>query len=232
MIPNNSEEIAQLLYNKLVDDRWKLILRSFIKYSDFYKIIDTLKDKVDDGKRFVPPIRSFFNPFISCNYDSLKIVFLTDEPYNSIESADGLAFSCPNSMFVPDELSAVQKEISKTVYKNAVKKFNTELKGWAMQGILLLNSALTAEIGKKGRHYDLWRPFISYVVDMLSAKKEDMIFVLFGENAKKYQKLINKNKHTIFVLDMPNGDESWDSQDIFNKLNTLLSERNQDTVVW
>jgi len=232
MMPNNSQEIAQLLYDKLIDNQWKILLRSFVKSSDFYSIIDKLKENVDNNLRFVPAVKKIFNPFIYCEYDNLKVVFLADESYNSIELADGLAFSCPNALVVPEEQNKLQAEISKKVYKNGVKKFNSELQHWSMQGILLLNSALTAEIGRKGKHYSLWKPFISYIVDMLNAKKDNLIFVFFGENAQKYSVLIDKNKHTIFKLDIPIANKQWDSQDIFNKINNILVEKNENSIAW
>lgn len=60
---------------------------------------------------------------------------------------------------------------------------------WTKQGILLLNSALTCEEGKAGTHFDLWRPFISHVIQEL-AKLTKMTFILWGDNAITFAKTI------------------------------------------
>ena len=66
-----------------------------------------------------------------------------------------------------------------------IKRSETDFIDLAKQGILFLNSALTVESKKPGSHLKLWEPFTNYIIDYISKNSENIIFVLWGNYAKK-----------------------------------------------
>jgi len=125
--------------------------------------------------------------------------------------------------------------INKTVYNQEVNPddFPLDLKVWSNQGVLLLNSALTTVVGKAGKHVDLWKPFMCYLLDML--KDEDIIFVFLGSQAAKYEPLVDQTKvlkamHPAAAV--YNKEKEWDCNDVFNKVNEILKLKNKKEIVW
>ena len=90
-------EIKCKLIEKLTPSGWSVKLRSFINSSDFDKILDSLLQERDAGKRFTPPLKQVFRAFEECPVDKLRVVMIGQDPYPHFGVADGLAFSCSNT---------------------------------------------------------------------------------------------------------------------------------------
>ena len=229
----DSKKISTYLYDKLTDSDWKRLLNSFVNSNDFSSIIEELIDAVDSGDRFSPPLKDIFNPFKYCSYNDLKVVFLKKEPYIGLQHNDGLAFSCNDGDSKSFPLRVITNVINKTVYTNGDKKiadFTSELKIWAEQGVLLLNGAFTSDYEHDNIYLDLWRPFTTYLLDSLQSKK-GIIYVLFGDYPQEYEYLINKKDNYILnvgeVLDY-----SWEDNDMFNTINWILNNKNENEIIW
>ena len=107
------------------------------------------------------------------------------------------------------------------------------MKRWSNQGILLLNTALTTEIRKIGKHIEIWKPFINFLFDQLNSNKQDLIYVFMGKKAENFIKSINEDKNNIIITSHPasgayRGKKGWESNDLFNKINQKL----KDPIVW
>lgn len=227
----NIEEIKQKLINKLEPSGWTTKLRGFIKSSDFDKIIQTLYDQRQQGKRFTPPLKTVFTAFEKCTVKDLRVVLIGQDPYPYINVADGMAFSCSNTGKAQTSLRFIFDAIDNTVHDgvhNIVHDPN--LSRWAEQGVLLLNSALTCEIDKVGSHYGIWKDFISYLIDMLNFTDSGLIFILLGKQAQELESLIGPN-HYILKASHPasaahNGTNMWDCNDVFNETNRIIEKSN------
>ena len=92
------EDIKQKIIKKLEPSGWHRPLRSFIFSSDFENIIKQLIILSKDGKRFTPKLSQLFRAFEECPYDELKVIILAQDPYPRLGVADGIAFSCSNTM--------------------------------------------------------------------------------------------------------------------------------------
>lgn len=231
----NDKEIQSILYSKLQESNWDNVMRTYVKSSEFLEVINTLLKEVTSNNRFTPPMKDLFNPFTYCKYEDLKVVFIGDEPNNAIGVADGLAFSSPNSLSKELPLRVLHNKIAEEVYsgKRKVSDFNTDLRVWSEQGVLLLNSALTAVINKTHRHTDLWKPLISHMIDMLNSEKTKLIYVLFGENAEYFSDLIDMDENYVYQLDLPGSNGyKWDSENIFNEINELLEQNHKYKIAW
>jgi len=229
-------EISKIFNEELGKKGWDPILRRYVNSTEFRNVIKALIGEMEDGNRFTPKIKNIMNPFYYCPYNDLKVVFLADEPYNKIGVADGLAFSHSNEIKKELPLKVLHSAVMNTVYNNrkTLSDFNNDLKVWAEQGVLLLNSSLTAHIDNPGRHQSLqaWNDFVVFFIDMISSYKKNLVFVIFGENAKFYTDLITDDQH-IILLDYPGSTGyKWDNKDVFNKINELILKNNQEPIIW
>lgn len=230
----NIDGIINALKPDLIKSGWYNILRMYINSQEFKEILKFLINEPLIGNRFTPPLRKVFNSFYKCEYDNLKVVFIANEPYGSIKIDDGLAFSQPTGTIKEKPIKVLHSNINKTIYNGdkTVADFNSDLKLWAEQGVLLLNSSLTAVINKKGYHNEIWKSFINYTIDMLNSRNKNIIYVLFGDNAKYYKEVINEDDNLIITLEHPSVGYKWNSEDLFNKINNYLKNHDKILINW
>ena len=180
----NTLEIQSKLCDRLEDSGWKAKLKTFVLSEDFKRILDHLLEERQNGKHFTPKIKQLFRAFEECPYNNLKVVFVGQDPYstlfNGINAADGIAFSCSNTGTVQPSLKYMFQEIEKQIYPEGGYSWDPDLKRWANQGVLLLNSALTVQVGKTGTHYEIWKNFVIFVLDHLNWFWPGMIYVFLG----------------------------------------------------
>jgi uracil-DNA glycosylase len=232
----NIEEIQQKLVEQLRPSGWANKLKGFIQSSDFNRIIETLYNLKQSGKRFTPPLKDCFNAFKLCPYDNLRVVFIGQDPYPQMGVADGLAFSCSHGTAQPS-LDYLLKAVESTVpqaYRDPTEHIN--LDRWSKQGILLLNTALTTEIGKPATHQYVWEDFMAYTLDMINSFNGGLIFVFLGKIAHEMEPLIGDQHHK-FMLSHPASayyqkSGQWECQDVFNKINDILYGQNGERIIW
>ncbi len=236
----NIQELKEKLYKRLESSGWDDALKAFVLSSDMDKILSSLYEEYLDNKRFTPTLAQVFNAFECCPYKDLKVVMLGQDPYqfllNGENVADGLAFSCSNTRKIQPSLAYMNKELAETVYKGQPYKYQYDLRPWAKQGVLLINTALTTTIGHVGSHYILWKDFIIYLLDYLMWNNPGLIYVFMGAKAQKYYDLIPENNYKIKTIHPAAAAhskwESWDSGDMFNKINGLLEKSKKQPIKW
>ena len=223
------QEIKTKLIEKLTPSGWAVKLRSFIMSSDFDKILETLYQLREDGKRFTPPLKHVFKAFEESPVNELKVVIIGQDPYPYLGVADGMAFSCSMTMKPQVSLQKIFDEIEKKVYKDGEFDQDPDLTRWANQGVLLINTALTCQIDKIGSHYDIWQEFIAYLIDMLSLTNSGLIFCLLGKKAQELESIIGDNHYILKTSHPASAAYSggvWDSGDIFNRVNEIIQQNN------
>ncbi len=233
----NLEEIKEKLIEKLQPSGWAQKLRGFIQSSDFDKVLETLYKLREDGKRFTPPLKQVFRSFEECPVDKLHVIIIGQDPYPHFGVADGLAFSCANTGKPQPSLVKIFEAIDSTVYDNERREYNPDLTRWANQGVLLLNSALTCEIDKVGSHYNVWKEFIAYVMDILNFTDSGLIFVLMGKQAQELEGLIGDHHHIIKTTHPAYASytkQPWDCNNMFNEINRIITGQNGSdyTITW
>jgi uracil-DNA glycosylase len=230
-------EIKSKLIEKLTPSGWAVKLRGFIQSSDFDKILENLLKERDEGKRFTPPLKYAFRAFEECPTSDLKVVIIGQDPYPHFGVADGIAFSCGLTGKPQPSLKNLFEAIEQTVYQGYPTHMDPDLSRWSQQGVLLLNTALTTQVDKVGTHYDIWKDFIMYVLDMLSLTNSGLIFILLGAKAQELESVIGQN-HYILKASHPASaaytKTTWDCNDVFNKTNEILTQNNgpQFQITW
>ena len=231
----NLEEIKQKMFDKLEPSGWSRIFKSFIFSSEFDDILKKLYTLSQEDKRFTPPLKQVFRAFEECPYDKLQVVIVGQDPYPQLGVADGIAFSCGNTNKLQPSLKFILQEVDRTVYSNHVISEDLDLKRWANQGILMLNTALTVEVGKIGSHYDIWKPFTAYLLDWLNNYNPGLVYVYMGKKAEEWSQLTDDNNHKFTVKHPASAAYSgskWDSNDIFNKVSKIVKDTYGESITW
>ena len=234
----NIQEIKEKLYDKLKPSGWGDKLKSFILSEDFDKILLKLESEAIEGKRFVPQVKYMFSAFEKCPYDKLKVVMMGQDPYPYLGVPDGMAFSCSLRGKPEASLRYMFKEIEHTVYSEdgRIMDTNPDLTRWSQQGVLLLNSALTTTVGKPGVHQIMWRPFMSFLFDILSWYNPGLIYVFLGKTAGQWADSIPDNCYKLFASHPASAAhtnaERWDSKNVFNEVNGILLKNNNEKITW
>jgi uracil-DNA glycosylase len=215
------EEIKQKLFDKLEISGWDKLFKSFIFSSEFDDILTKLWSLSQEDKRFTPPLKQVFRAFEECPYDKLQIVIIGQDPYPQLGVADGIAFSCSNTDKLQPSLKYIHDEVNRTLYAGNPISTDLDLKRWANQGVLMLNTALTVEVGKIGSHYDIWKPFTAYLLDGLNNYKSDLVYVYMGKKAEEWSDITSDNNIKFFLKHPAsaayNGSK-WDSNNVFMEI--------------
>ena len=232
----NCEEIAEKLSQKLKQSGWSDILKSFLVSNEFKNIFCTLEQTVQDGNRFTPPLKDVFRAFEECPYDKLRVVIVGQDPYPQIGVADGIAFSCSKTGKPEASLRYIQEAIQRTVYQDTKVEQSPDLARWSNQGVLMLNTALTTEVGKIGRHYDIWYPFIVFLIDILNHKRNDITWIFMGKKAAEFGDFLLFNPNKLFCSHPASAayakQQQWDCSDVFNKCNQLQESLGLPPITW
>jgi len=225
------------LYKGLEESGWAQVLKMFLLTDAFDTILIQLLNEAKSGERFTPELKYVFRAFEECNYKDLKVVIIGSDPYTQINQATGIPFSVKQGTYVPPALKFIFNEIQDTVYPGQEYLWDTDLSRWSNQGVLMINSAFTTPIGKVGKHYELWHPFIAYLLDMLKTYNPKLIYVFMGKTAKEWSEQSDDNENFEFFCTHPSSasytlKEKWDSGNIFNLINFTLKSTYKSEIIW
>ena len=100
----------------------------------------------------------------------------------------------------PPSLKNIFKEIQNNF---GLERINPDFSDLAKQGVLLLNSVLTVRRKFPGSHkYVGWETFTDKVLEIISEKKDNLVFMLWGNYAKNKKKFILNKNHLILSQDI------------------------------
>lgn len=234
------EQIQQKLIDKLQDSGWSHFLRGHLFSTEFTKILEFLVNENAEGRRFTPSLKQVFRAFTECPIDKVKVVMIGQDPYPQPLVADGVAFSCGNTNKPEASLRYILNAVEDTVsfedrdVVDETTKFN--LDRLSHQGILMLNSALTTEVGKVGKHVEVWKPFMEYLIDMLNFQQSGLVWALMGKQAQQYEALIGdhhyivKSTHPAYAAYTKQ--PRWDCNNLFNNINKQLVDTKREKIRW
>lgn len=153
-----------------------------------------------------PSLPNIFKAFNLCDYNNLKVVALGQDPYPQKGVATGILFG-NNADTQDNNISPSLKVIKECVINfeipHNIITFDNTLESWAKQGMLMLNSALTCNVGAPGSHINKWRPFISKMLRNLSKERTGLVYMLFGNQAKTFKPYINATYNDIIEVEHP-----------------------------
>lgn len=147
----------------------------------------------------LPPMDERFAALEACAPASVKVVILGQDPYPTPGHAHGFAFSVAPEVALPRSLNNIYKEMSEDLGSCPA---NGDLRFWADQGVLLLNTALTVPAGQAGGHSRLgWSELTRQVLNSLSDKPR--AFLLWGKHAQGFASDIHGDSHLVLKTAHP-----------------------------
>lgn len=152
------------------------------------------------GHEIYPPFELVFNAFCQTPFDQVKVVIMGQDPYHGPGQAHGLSFSVPKGVTPPPSLQNIFKEIRDDLGIEAPG--HGCLIDWAKQGVLLLNAILTVRANEpKSHHGRGWEVFTDRVVQLLCARTDPLVFMLWGRSAyEKFQHLGSQASHHLVLI--------------------------------
>lgn len=233
----DTKEIAQKLYNNLSDTGWDNALRTYLLGDSFQVALSELVKLRNQGKRITPPLKNIFRAFKECPLDTLKVVVIGQDPYPKFGVGDGISFSCSNNNYPEASLRYMLKEIERTVdeeFKDIDP--HCDLKRWSNQGVLMLNTALTTNVGEIGKHYHVWNDFTAELLDYLGHNLPNTIYVMLGKKAQEWKEFIPESETKIYATHPAsaayNKQSTWNSENLFNKINQELIAKERKPIIW
>ena len=201
-----------------------------------FKGLNVILEKVEKERKksnVLPPKGYVFNAFKKTPFEEIKVVILGQDPYPNINDAMGMSFSVQRKDKLPKSLSNIFKELE---CQYGSKPKTGDLSFWAEQGVFLLNSTLTVEEGKPDSHRHLeWEKFTDFIIEKISKNKENIVFLLWGNNARKKRVLIDSKKHLILESPHPSPLSAYRGffgSNHFEKTNSFLLEKGKNEIKW
>lgn len=190
---------------------------------------------VDEHKQhsIFPPGNRIFAAFDFTPLDKVKVVILGQDPYHGDGQANGLCFSVADGIRKPPSLVNIFKELKEDEGCEIPESGNLE--GWAKQGVFLLNATLTVRANTAGSHQNKgWELFTDAVIKTLSDKKENLVFLLWGNYAKAKTVLIDANKHLVLTAAHPSplARGAFFGSKHFSQTNKFLKSKGIEEVKW
>lgn len=199
---------------------------------DYLDRIEKFLEKEYEEKTIYPIQEDIFSALEMCSYKHTKVVIIGQDPYHNPHQAHGLAFSVQKGVRIPPSLLNIYKEL-RSEYGYEIPKHGN-LTSWAEQGVLLLNAILTVEENKPLSHKNIgWQELLSQVVLVLNENDTPKVFVLWGNNAKAYQKLITNPHHLVFMSSHPSplsARHSFFGSNVFLRINDFLKKNHRTEI--
>ena len=219
--------------NVQIEEGWKKALSEEFHKPYFAEIKAFLQTEKLAGKTIYPPGPLIFNAFNKTPFEAVKVVLLGQDPYHNPGEAMGLSFSVPPGVKTPPSLTNIYKEIKKSL--GIAPPSHGDLTRWAEQGVLLLNAMLTVEARKPASHQKIgWQTFTDAVIRTVSAQKEGVVFLLWGNFAKTKKALIDVSKHSVLESAHPSplAGDAFQGCGHFVRTNEILEKQGQEKIDW
>ena len=217
-----------------IETSWKKALAHEFAQPYFAQIKDGLLAEKNAGKTIYPRGSLIFNAFNTTPLPEVKVVILGQDPYHQPNQAMGLSFSVPHGVAIPPSLRNVYKELARTINGFIIPNHG-DLSKWAQQGVFLLNAVLTVTQGQAASHAGLgWQTFTDAVIRTISEHNEGVVFMLWGNFAKKKSELIDAHRHHILtaVHPSPLAGGGFAGCNHFALANELLAKQGKQPIDW
>lgn len=233
----------------------KLWLNTFEQIDkDIWDITEEYYNELVEKNPNVFPIYSLiFNFTYYFNPDEIKVCIIGQDPYHGIykdpntnkfhPEAMGLSFSVPKNCSIPSSLKNIYKNLESHSHIHT-QPTHGDLRYWAYQGVLMINSALTVEKSKPNSCQFMWSEFTDELIKIISSKYTGIVFLLWGKHAhhkKLYNVIKNQSTHYFVISSHPSGYsanspyrefKSFLDTDHFGLANQYLILQNKTPIDW
>ena len=209
-----------------------LLAEEFSK--DYYKKLQEFLKSEYENYVIHPDKEEIFTALKCTPYEDTRVVIFGQDPYHGENQAHGMAFSVKKGVDIPPSLKNMYKELNQEL--GLYIPNHGYLEKWARQGVLLLNSALTVRDGEANSHKGKgWEILTDKITSLLNERKEPVIFLLWGNDAKKKEELITNPQHIILSAAHPSplsASRGFFGCGHFKKVNNILTALNKKNIDW
>ena len=188
----------------------------------------------EQGRRIFPKGSDWFRALDLTPLDKVRVVILGQDPYHGEGQAHGLCFSVRPGVRTPPSLVNIYKELESDL--DIQPQRHGFLEHWAKQGVLLLNSVLTVEMGRAASHRGRgWERFTDRIVREVNAKEEPVVFMLWGSYAQKKAGFVDQARHLVLKAPHPSplsAHSGFFGCRHFSKANAFLESRWREPIDW
>lgn len=217
-----------------LEPSWKTALQEEFGKTYFTELTEFIRKEYTQGAVYPPP-KNIFRAFDLAPFNEVKVVILGQDPYHGPGQANGLCFAVEERVALPPSLQNIFKEL-KVDLGESVKHKTGDLERWAAQGVLLLNATLTVRARSAGSHQGKgWEEFTDAAIKALSEKRENLVFILWGNYAKAKGAHIDRSKHCVIESAHPSPFSAYNGffgSKPFTKTNRYLAEHGVGPVDW
>ena len=216
----------------IINREWDNLLENELN-KDYFKDLLNQLEKDYREKTIFPDKNNIFKSLQNTNFNDIKVVIIGQDPYHGKGEAMGLSFSVPNNIKTPPSLRNIFKELNNDLNINNI---NNDLTNWSKQGVLLLNSILTVEENKPLSHKKYnWELFTNNIIKLINDKRDNIVFILWGNYAKEKKSLITNKTHYIIESNHPSplsANRGFFNSKPFSKTNEFLKQHNIKEIDW
>lgn len=216
-----------------IGNSWDVLLKEEFS-KDYYK--DLQDFLAEEYKTYIihPDKDEIFSALSATSYEDTRVVIFGQDPYHGENQAHGMAFSVKKGVDIPPSLKNIYKELNQEMGLYIPNHGNLEK--WAKQGVLLLNASLTVRDGEANSHKGKgWEKITDKITEILNNRREPVIFILWGNDAKKKEELITSPQHIILSAAHPSplsASRGFFGCGHFVKVNSILKALNQKPIDW
>lgn len=217
----------------MINNDWDEKLKIIWESKGFKTFLNGIYEEYDK-KTIFPPKDYIFNALKLTSYANTKVVIVGQDPYHGVGEAHGLSFSVQDGIKLPPSLKNIYKELQDDLGIEPALK--GDLTKWAKEGVLMLNAVLTVEKDKPASHRNKgWELLTDYIIKILNAKEEPIVFILWGNFAKEKTKLITNDRHCIITSPHPSpfsARSGFFGSKPFSKTNNFLKSKGLKEIDW
>ena len=220
---------------------WQDLLQEEFQKPYFLKIKECYVQAKKEGQIIYPPSSLTFNALNLTPPHCLKMVILGQDPYHGsglingkeVPQAMGLSFSVPRGIKIPPSLINIYKELTASNL-SFLPPSHGDLTQWAQNGVLLLNAIFSVQKGKPASHQNFgWEQFSDAIISCISKNFDGIVFMLWGNFAKKKAGLIDQSKHTIITAPHPSPlARGFLGSGVFKQAQTALLKHGKEPINW
>lgn len=216
-----------------LNNKWDELLQPEFEKEYYLKLRQFLIEEYKNNAIY-PDKNNIFNALKLTSYEDVKVVVIGQDPYHGPNQAHGLSFSVQPKVQIPPSLLNMYKELRDDL--GCFIPNNGYLVPWAEQGVLLLNAVLTVREGQANSHRNKgWEKFTDRVIELLNERKEPVVFLLWGNNAKEKGELITNKHHYILTSVHPSplsASRGFFGCKHFSKTNEILESLGKNPIDW
>lgn len=217
-----------------IEESWKQELAEEFEKPYFSELTTFVRNEYKGTTAIYPPAKLIFNAFDHCPFNNVKVVIIGQDPYHGPGQANGLCFSVNKGIPFPPSLMNIFKEVNNDT--GAPVPQDGDLTRWSDQGVLLLNATLTVRATSAGSHQKRgWEEFTDAVIRILSQKRNNIVFILWGSYAQKKGAVIDRSRHLVLSSPHPSPLSAYQGffgNHHFSKANEYLKSKGEEPIVW